>query len=42
MRPQKHIENTDKISDETYQIKKPDDKKSDERDQLGKINKIFF
>ena len=39
MRPQKHIENTDRIPDETYQMNKPDNNNSDERDQIRRINK---
>ena len=39
MRPQKIIENTDIIPDETYQIDEPDDNNSDERDQIRKIFK---
>ena len=39
MIPQKNIENTDEIPDETYQMNKPDDKNSDERYQRRKINK---
>ena len=39
MRPQKNIENTDNIPDETYQMNEPDDKNSDKRDQIRKINK---
>ena len=39
MRPQKIIENTDNIPDKTYQMNEPDDKNSDERDQIKKITK---
>ena len=39
MRPQKDIENTDNIPDETYQINEPDDNNYDERDQIRNINK---
>ena len=38
-RPQKIIENTDIIPDETYQMNEPDDKNDDERDQISKIIK---
>ena len=36
MRPQNNIENTDNISDKTYQMNEPDDNNSDERDQIRK------
>ena len=39
MRPQRNIEINDKITDEKYQNNEPDDKKSDDRDQIRKINK---
>ena len=39
MRPKNIIENTDIIPDETYQMNEPDDKNSDERDQIRKIIK---
>ena len=39
MRPQKIIENTDIIPDETYQMDEPDDNNSYERDQIRKIIK---
>ena len=35
MRPQRNIENTDKRSDERYQINMIDDKISNERDGIG-------
>ena len=34
-RPQRNIENTDKQSDERYQINMIDDNESNERDQIG-------
>ena len=37
MRPQNNIENTDNISDKTYQMNEPDDSNSEERDQIRKI-----
>ena len=39
MRPQNIIKNPDIIPDETYQMDEPDDKNSDERDQIRKIMK---
>ena len=39
MRSQRNIEINDKIPDEKYQNNNPDDKKSDDRDQIPKINK---
>ena len=39
MRPQKIIENTDIIPDETYQMNEPDHNNSDERYQIRKIIK---
>ena len=39
MRPQKSIENTEKIPDETYQMNEPDDNNSDERNQIKKIKR---
>ena len=39
MRPQRNIQINDNIPDEKYQNNKTDDKKSDERDQIGTIDK---
>ena len=39
LRPRIDKENIDKHSDERYQINMIDDKKSDERDQMGKNKK---
>ena len=39
MKHQRNIDINDKILDEKYQNNKPDDKKSDDRDQIKTINK---